>query len=209
MKKFITVIPLQVRGQLASYRYRAVGNRRLEMEEATSFPILTAVCGYLQPGEQAQVIALTAGTEDGERNLAQLREQLEDLCRRRGLTAPQIVRIPLGAGDEVAVHVETFQRLIDAVADDDELFACLTYGTKPLSQVVMMAVQYAYRVKRNASIACIVYGSVDRSQSRNPEDWTGAVYDETALVQLDEIVRLLAERGAANPRETIRQILAL
>lgn len=209
MKKFITVIPFQVKGQLGSYRYQAVGNRRLQIEEKISFPILTAVSGYLQPGEAAQIIALTAGTEDGQRNLAQLREQLEAVCARRGLTVPRVVPVELGKGEQVAVHVDTFQKLIDKVEDDDELFACVTYGTKPLSQAVMMAVQYAYRIKKNASIVCIVYGSIDRSRSGDPEDWTGEVYDETALVQLDEIVRLLAEQKVSDPRNTIRQILAL
>ncbi len=209
MKKFITVIPFQVKGQLGSYLYRAVGNDRLQMEEKTSFPILTAVSGYLQPGEQAQVIALAAETEDGKRNLQTLRDQLEALCAKRGCAVPEIVEVALREGDEVATHVDTFQKLIDRVDDDDELFACVTYGTKPLSQVVLMAVQYAYRIKKNTSISCVVYGSIDRSQSSNPSEWTGTIYDETALVQLDEIVRVLADRGEANPRESIRQILAL
>ena len=209
MKKFITVIPFQVKGQLASYLYRAVGNSRLQMEKATSFPILTAVNGYLQPGEQSEVIALVAKTADGERNLQVLRDQLRKLCTPKGCIEPEIVEVELKEGDEVATHVDTFQKLIDQVDDDDELFACVTYGTKPLSQAVLMAVQYAYRIKRNTSISCIVYGSIDRSQSSNPSEWTGTIYDETALVQLDEIVRVLADRGEANPRESIRQILAL
>ncbi len=209
MKKFITVVPFQVQGQLRKYLYHAEGNRKLQMEEKTSFPILTAVNGYVEPGEAFQVIALTAETEDGKRNIGELREELNALISRRGFVTAKVVEIPLGNGDMVGTHVDTFQKLIDRVEDDDELFACVTYGTKPLSQVVMMAVQYAYRVKRNTSISCIVYGSIDRSQSRNPEDWTGCVYDETALVQLDEIVRILAERKAANPQDIIRQILKL
>ena len=209
MKKFITAVPLQVKGQLGSYLYRAVGNSRLQMEEKVSFPILTAVNGYLQPGEAFQVIALTADTEDGQRNLAQLKAQLDELCGRRGFAQPQIAEIRLTEGDAVAAHVDTFQKLIDKVEDDDELFACMTYGTKPLSQAIMMAVQYAYRIKNNTSISCIVYGSIDRSQSRNPEEWIGYVYDETALVQLDEVVRILAARKVSNPQEIIRQILTL
>lgn len=209
MKKFITVIPFQVKGQLKSYLYRAVGNSRLQMEEKTSFPILTAINGYLQPAEQSQVIALVAETGDGERNLQMLRDELQILCTKRGYVMPKIEEVHLGEGDEVGTHVDTFQKLIDQVDDDDELFACVTYGTKPLSQVVLMAVQYAYRMKANTSIGCIVYGSIDRSRSRDPAEWTGSVYDETALLQLDEIVRMLADRGVANPREAIRRILSL
>ena len=101
-----------------------------------------------------------------------------------------------------------FQRLIDCVEDNDDLFACITFGTKPLSMAVRMAVQYAYRVKRNVSIPCIVYGSITRS-GRDASTWTANVYDETALIRLDEIVRMLAERGVEHPRETIDRILEL
>ena len=209
MKKFITVIPLQGKGQLRRYRYRAADNRRLQMEEAISFPILTAVSGYLEPGEPSRLIALAADTEDGRRNLAALREQLGELCAARGLTPPEIVSVPMAEGDSVAAQVDAFQRLIDHAEDDDELFACLTYGTKPLSQAVLMAVRYAYRIKRNASVACIVYGSVDRSGGGGPETWTGTVYDETALVRLDEIVRVLADRGVEDPKRVLDGILSL
>ena len=209
MKKFITVVPYQVIGQLRSYVYQAVGNSRLQMEDKVSFPILTAVNGYLQPGEPAKVLALTPETEDGQRNLEQLEEQLDGLCARQGLEKPQVVRIPLTEGDQVSAHVDAFQALIDQVEDDDELFACETYGTKPLSPAVMMAVQDAYRGKRNTSFTCIVYGGGDRSQGRDPECWVGYVYDETALVQLDEIVRTLADRKVSDPRAVIRRILDL
>ena len=101
--------------------------------------------------------------------------------------------------------METFQKLIDFVGDDDELFACITYGTKPMSMAVLMAVQYAYRLKSNTSISCIVYGQVDRSVSP-PKAF---VYDETALVQMGEIIRVLAERGVSDPKRVIDGILAL
>jgi hypothetical protein len=72
----------------------------------------------------------------------------------------------------------------------------------------MMAVQYAYRIKKNTSISCIVYGQIDRP-GKDPETWSAKVYDMTTLVQLDEIVRVLADRGVANPKETIDSILSL
>ena len=86
--------------------------------------------------------------------------------------------------------------------------SCITFGTKPLSMAVRMAVQYAYRVKRNTSISCIVYGQIDRP-SRDPSTWRAYVYDETALVRLDEIVRVLADRGVADPGAVISSVLAL
>ena len=79
MKKFFTAIPLQVPGQLSRYRYEPVGNTRLWMEDETSFPILTAIHGYVQPGEPFQVIAVVADSEVGRANCQALRQELEAL----------------------------------------------------------------------------------------------------------------------------------
>lgn len=45
LKKFITAVPLQPEGKLEEYCYAAVGNQRLQMQEKTSFPIITAIQG--------------------------------------------------------------------------------------------------------------------------------------------------------------------
>lgn len=206
MKKFFTSIPLQKKGGLAAYQYEAVGNEKLRMERATCFPILTAVQGYVEPGESFRLIAVSPETEDGRRNLEALRGELAALCEEKGLVCEKGVELVAAPENErVASHTGTFQRLIDYVEDEDELFACITFGTKPQSMALLMAVRYAYRVKKNTSLGCIVYGQVDRSvQPERPY-----VYDETALVQMDEIVRLLAERGVTNPKAVIDSLLQL
>ncbi len=93
MKKFITVIPLQVQGQLRRYHYQAVDNSRLQMDGPTSFPILTAVNGYVQPGEEFRLLAIAADSEDGRRNCAVLRS-LSGCAGRRAAPAPRSRRSP-------------------------------------------------------------------------------------------------------------------
>lgn len=208
MKKFFTVIPLQVPGMLSRYRYEPVGNTRLGMEEETSFPILTAVHGYAQPGEPFQVVAVVADSEVGRANCQALRQELEALCGKYGLTCAGVEEVTVPSNESVSAHAATFQKLIAYAEDEDELFACITFGTKPLSIAVRMAVQYAYRVKRNTSITCIVYGQIDRP-SRDASTWRAYVYDETALVRLDEIVRVLADRGVGDPGAVIQRVLSL
>ena len=204
MKKFFTCVPLQPEGKLGSYFYEPVGNELLRMDRETSFPILAAVEGYAVPGEPFRLIAVTAETEDGRRNHARLQQELASLCADRGLVCPQGAEIVAAARDErVLSHVGTFRELIDLVDDGDELFACITFGTKPQSIALRMAVQYAYRVKRNTAISCIVYGEVNRAAG------TTRIYDETALVQLDEIVRMLADRGVADPGAAIDILLRM
>ena len=208
MKKFFTVIPLQVPGQLNRYHYEAVGNVRLNMEEEASFPILTAVHGYVCPEEQFQVIAVVTDSEVGRANFQAFRSELDALCSKYSLTCMGVEAVVVSGEETVSAHAATFQKLITYAQNDDELFACITFGTKPLSMAVRMAVQYAYRTKRNTSISCIVYGSIDRP-SRDPATWCAHVYDETALVRLDEIVRVLADRGVEDPGAVIQRVLSM
>lgn len=209
MKKFFTAVPLQHKPEgLELLAYEAVGNTDLQMDAETSFPILTAINGYAKPGEDFRLIAVMADSEATQCNRDELSRQLSSLCERRELTCSHGVETVLVGDDQtVATHITTFQALLDYVDDDDELFCCMTFGTKPLSQAIMLAVQYAYRVKRNASISCIVYGEVDRT---GPKPWKkGKIYDMTALIQLDEIVRMLADRKVADPKRILEHILSL
>lgn len=209
MKKFFTNIPLQQPGQLIPNVYETVDNSFLAMREETSFPILTAVNGYAKAGEPFRVIAIVGDSEAEQYNLGLLRKELDALCKRRDLICPTVETVNAAPDQRVSSHVAVFQKLIGFTADDDELFACLTYGTKPQSMALLTAVRYACRLKRNATIACLVYGNIDRV--RNAEGRmtvVGAqVYDETAMAQLDEITRLLAARGVENPERAIASIL--
>lgn len=207
MKKFFTAVPLQHRADgLKLLDYQAVGNSKLQMDAPTSFPILTAVNGYAQPGEDFRLIAVMPDAEATRRNREELSVQLSALCARRGLSCPGGVEtVPAEDSQTVAAHAGTFRKLLDYVDDEDELFACMTFGTKPLSQAMMLAMQYAYRVKRNASISCVVYGEVNRG---GPGE-SGKVYDMTALIQLDEIIHMLAERGVADPKRALEQLFRM
>lgn len=206
MKKFFSIIPLQNRLYEENYalQYEAVGNTRLQLGHKTRFPIMTALEGYAEPGEEIAVIAVVSDLEAAKRNLESFRAEVQAACEQKQLVCAGVQTIVVPDDDKVSTHVSTFLKLLDYVADDDELFCCMTYGTKPMSTALMMAVQYAYRVKRNTSISCIVYGKVDRTD----EQWTGSVYDMTALIQLDEIVRVLADRRVQNPKEILDSLFA-
>lgn len=206
MKKFFTNIPLQGKEGLSACVYTPVGNDKLRMDGETHFPIIPTLRGYVCAGEEFRLIAVVADNDDCRRNLDALKEELRAACVATGAVCPRGVETVTVSDDQrVAAHVSTFQQLIDFTDDDDELFACITFGTKPASIALMMAVQYAYRIKQNASISCVVYGQIDRSTTPNVH----YIYDMTALVQLDEIVRVLADRGVVNPKETIDRILSL
>ena len=210
MKKFYTVVTLQpnLDPEKSAYLYRSVENDRLQLDHKTCFPIITALEGYTQPGEEVEVIAVVVDTEAGRRNLELFRAEVAAVCGKKGLVCGGVRTIVVPEDDSVSAHVATFQKLLDYAQDGDELYCCMTYGTKPLSTALMMAIQYAYRIQKNTTISCILYGQVSRPE-KDPATWSASVYDMTALVQLDEIVRVLADRGVEYPKAVIDSILAL
>ena len=205
MKKFFTNISQAREGMMKSFVYEPVGNDRLRLNREVSYPILAAIHGYAKAGEEIRVIAVQTPEGDGPGNLERLRAELAELCGQDGIICREVETIPPAEGEQVLHHVSTFRRLIDKTEDADELFACVTYGTKPASMALLTAVRYAYRIHKNITVPCVVYGHIQRIG----DEQKAYVCDETALVQLDELVRLLAGSGIRNPQAALEAMLSL
>lgn len=204
MKKFFMVTPQQQPGKLMPQVYESQGNSLLEYGE-THFPVIPLINGYAERGETVKLITITYDLGNCLHNLDILRQELEGLKTDAGIDC-ELDSVVVPADDSVSAVLHVFQELIDRTADDDVLHACITFGSKPMPLVLVMAMQYAYRIKRNASIECVVYGAIDFNSA---PPYPAKIYDVTSLVKLDEIVRLLAERGVEDPEAVISQILSL
>jgi len=224
MKKFFLNSPLQPDGELKTPIYQVAKdvagkpqNTRLQMDEAISFPILAAINGYVAPNEDFRVIAVVQSLppalvsegkmSNAERNYATLCRELDELCKRKSLRYPEfgVEKISAPANQDISSHITTFQELLNYVDDGDELFACVTYGTKAMPLIILSAIHYACRLKKNNSIRCVVYGEMDW----NVTPPSPTIYDVTALVELDELTHKLAELGVSDPRGIIDWALGL
>lgn len=207
MKVFITFSPQQVDGSLHLAHYIPQGNDRLEYDR-TRFPIIPVINGYADPGETIRIIVLCQDYTWCRHNLGYLRQELEALFTSRGFRSGtedgdlfQLVEVAYD--DAVSAHIDTFQKLIDVIRDGDDIHACITYGSKPAPMTELMALRYVRQFKKDTYISCIVYGQYDRDRGEN------RIYDETALVHLDDIIRVLAQTGARDPGKLLKNILEL
>ncbi len=208
MKKFITVVPRQRSGELKKANYQAVDNRRLDYGKLTSFPIIPVLHGYAESGETVEVIILhETELKQSRDNFQALQRELYDLQEELPIN---IVQKPLEISfdDSVQSQLDAFQKLMDEIDDNDVLFCCLTFGGKPVSVMLTMALRYARLAKRNTAIRCVVYGQVC-SHDRNLEILEGRIYDETPLLQVDDMLRILAQSGVRDIRGSIASILNL
>ena len=200
MKVFITFSPQQV--TLSSFVYEPQGNERLAYGP-TCFPIIPVINGYAEPGEPFRVILILQDHPPCHRNADSFRSELEALCTARGLLCEELQVLHVPYDDHVATHIETFQKLVDVIRDGDDLHACITYGSKPAPMAELMALRYARLLKKDTYVSCIVYGQVNFQLKE------AKLYDETALVHLDDMIRVLAQTGTPDPGRLLKNIIEL
>lgn len=208
MKKFIMITPLQpvtpTRDFLQCSRYEAIGNDLLIFEKDTRFPLMSVINAYAERGEEIRVITITPVTESSRIHEQQLRDELASLQVEKGFICSGVEVIDITYAGDVDTQLELFRKLLPYFEKGDTLYACLTYGNKPMPIAELMAIEYAYRVVDDVSIGCLVYGELDHSAG-NPAPMR--VFDITSLIRLDEIVRMLAEHRVAEPMNIINRIL--
>lgn len=208
MKKFIMITPLQpvtpTRDFLQCSRYEAVGNERLRFDKSTRFPLMAVINAYAERGEEIRVITVTPDTDSARIHEQQLRDELASLQEEKGFICRGVEAIPITYAGDVDTQLELFRKLLPYFEEGDTLYACLTYGTKPMPIAELMAIEYAYRVVEDVAIGCLVYGELDHSAG---EPAPMRIFDITSLIRLDEIVRMLAEHRVSEPINIINRIL--
>lgn len=214
MKKFLMVTPQQPDFQLHLEKYVVQGNALLEYGE-THFPVVPLINGYVDEGEEVQLITVTYDYKHCRTNFETLKTEIAALEEKRGIKCP-IESLEVPFDDSVGALIQTFQLLIDRIDDGDILHACITFGSKPMPLVLVMAMQYAYRLRKNVSIECVVYGQIDRAnvdcdapREEQIKQEVPRIYDVTALVTLDELVRVLRDSKVEEPGWIISRFLEM
>ena len=207
MKTFICTISLQTKTQdgyrgLGKSVYEAKDNQRLAYEKEISFPILSVINGYAEEGERIKLLVLKQMGEGTHDNYGLFKEQLENLCQEKHITYEENV-IGISFDETAETHLKSFMDIIEHIYDEEELYACLTYGTKPIPIIQMMALNFAYRSLKGVTIECIVYGQKVWSENKT------YIYDITGLFSMDEIVHQNSRLPIRDPKQHIRNVLKL
>ena len=206
MKKFIMITPLQgydKDGQdaLKPTLYKAPGNSRLEYKNETRFPLILLINGYAEEGEEIRVFAITPETEHTPRHVKQLSEELSALQEKKGFKCKGVEVIPVLYAGDVRNQIDIFHKVINKLEDNDRLYGCITFGNKPMPIAEIMAIEYAYRVLENVTIGCLIYGEKNHTTNE------AIIFDITAMIQLNEITSILAEKRVKDPKRIMDLII--
>jgi len=221
IKTFITAIPFQphdksgdkTKDQLQEVVYPVKGNSKLEYGK-TRFPIIPVINGYAESGDKVRVIAILTDGDNFKYNYDNyFVTEINDIVKKKNLVFDEIEIISTADSEDIETHLQLFSDIIGKINEDEKLFACITYGTKPTPIIESMALNYVHKLKKNVSVGCIVYGRfmnhnqrlTEEENEKNKEN--NGIYDTTSLFFLDSMVNKLAEMKVPNPEEAIRLFL--
>lgn len=212
MKKFITTIPpMQRPWNLKDGVYSAVNNERLCCDFETCFPVLPLIKGYSEDNEEVEIITVYTddpeictdkerGIDISKANYDRFKEQLS---KNLSNVNYKINEITIKYDESVETHLNTFIKIIEQINEGDIIFADITFGTKPLPIIEIMALNYALRIKKDVSVGCLSYGAFNFNSGEM------SVFDVTSLLYMDELVNNMAKMNVDNPIEMIKGILSL
>lgn len=219
-KTFVTVIAQQGirdgKSMLQPVRYSSSENEKLEYRkeggseiEEIRFPITAAINGYTDSEDVVKVIAIRSIHDE---NLMYNWEnfflpEMEKVREEKGIEKDRfrIEYIDMETFLGIDATVELFEELLNKIGDHERLHACITFGTKPLPMILFAALNYAYKVRVNTGIECILYGNLHAGGAkRQPQ-----IDDMTPLFYTNALFTSLAELGDPNPVGRLRKIRAI
>lgn len=198
---FITAIPLQGSNHLTKVFYEPQ-EFELEKNRESSFPIVPVIGNYLMKKENCQIIVIRTDNEDAKNNYEKFLEEIVDL----GLSKDCVTEILLEENQKKVISKEMLMQIVDEVADDSLVYTDITFGTKPMSAIMLYAMNIVERIK-DTEVQGIYYGEIQRRDGK----LTGQnyLYDLTELMGVSNVVEKLNELDISEPRAALKRILGI
>ena len=224
-KTFISAIPFQPydksgnkeNDSLKSLVYPAKGNSKLEYGE-TRFPIMPVINGYAEKGDKIRVIAILTDGDNFKYNYeTYFIPEINGIINAKELILikNKIEIIPTADSEDIETHIKLFNDIHTSINNNEEIYACITYGTKPTPIIESMALNFAYKIKKAVKIGCIVYGRYNHNSPKLTEEENAknkennGIYDTTSLFYMDSMINRLADMKAPNPEKALRAMLGI
>lgn len=208
MKKFIFTVPRQKSENLYKAVYKSANSTKLENNISARFPLIPVIDSYCEKNDIIEIIALIASQKDDiceahdicEENLNLFSIDLNEICAPKGIKYT-IKKIIVPFNETLETHLATYYNLIKEIEDNDTIFADITYGSKPIPIVEMMALGFCTKNKNNVMVECLCYGEMDHNTNEK------RLFDVTSLFYLNEISDMLSKTNISNPENFMKTLI--
>lgn len=192
--------------KLGRQKYEAAVNERLDYDE-TRFPVIPAINGYVEKGDMVHVVVIRNTNNNSSNIIFEefFKEELENVLEKKeiGADSYKITEIEMATDIDVVGNHRVFEQMVAAVGDNEDVHACITYGTKPSSWTLMTAINTIYSIRKGTEIECIVYGYIDWEKKK------ADIVDITSLFYEGRLLTSMALMGSEDPLKQIQTIQSL
>lgn len=185
----IVIATLPMRGGMEKRVYPVDGNALIESEKPIYFAVNPAATRGLKKGDEVKIVLLQTkgGDNAGEENAKLFSDEFDSFNEAGAKVQAQILSRKF---DESKTNFRfTFKNLIEQFEAQDEIFADVTYGPKPLTVLIFSAILFAEKCL-DCQVRNIVYSKVEFAGGKVKEG-TQKIYDITALYQINSFTNLI------------------
>lgn len=201
MKRFLSTIPIQDPEKVCATKYKNLYmNKLFDYRDSTRFPIIPVIFNAAEKGEEINVALIKIDHPNTETNYQAFKSELDKISSELGITVKEtIINIPYS--EHINDHLDLFGKITGATEDRDKLYLDITYGSKPMPIIILMAATCAYKYREDVSVECIGYGQFNFVTKES------CLFDVTSLFYMNRTVNMLD--GVADPFEVLDSVLNL
>lgn len=205
MKHFITTICLAKTIRETLYR-NSENVDFLDTERKFTHPILIPIMNLSEKGEKIKVTAILTNktSQFVTENFKTFTKELNKLRDEIGFDYGEINVIEASYNESSPKHLSLFESIINSIGSDELITADITYGNKPTSMALQLALTYSYLYGDNTAVKALVYGELDHDSGSND---IGNIFDVSALFYINNIMGRLSSARHSDPLAIIRPLL--
>lgn len=206
MKKIIFVdIPMRGLFETSKQCYANTGNTICKYTEKVWFPINAILAGKLKKEDEVKIVLLITNTEKDNSliNVQKFKDELNQI--NESIKAKISYEIIESTFEETKdVHEKRIRDMISKIENDSEIYADITFGTKPLPMLLMCVLTFAEKFC-NADIKKIIYGKVEFVKHSDGKIYleNPAIYDVTSLYYLNNLVGSMVAPSCLEAQKTL------
>lgn len=204
IKTFITSISLQARGDLTSIFYNPQGSLELKKNLETSFPIIPVIASEMENTEDIKIIAIRTVNNDTKDNYEVFLNEIKNL----GISTEKVTQIAVVENQSKTIGVNMLMDILKAIPTDSLVYADITFGTKPMSSILLYAMSYIEKLNKDVEVEGIYYGELPRENGK-PVYERAALYDLTAYKYLSDVIEELNHLQVKDPLTALEKLLEM
>ena len=203
IKTFITTISLQARGDLRTIFYNPQGFE-LKNNCETCFPIIPVIASETESEENIKIIAIRTVNHDTKDNYEVFLNEIENL----GISKDKVTQISVEENQSKTIGMNMLMNILKEIPEDSLVFTDITFGTKPMSSILLYAMTYIEKLNKDVEVEGIYYGELPRENGKVAYE-RASLYDLTAYKYLSDVIEELNHLEVKNPLAALEKLLKM